>query len=72
MSDFAKFLEENGLSHRDFARSVSVDPSIVSRLAAGKMIPSLRLAARIERQTRGAIQATSWVKDEPSSFRGGR
>jgi len=64
MSSFASFLKRSGLSHRDFAKKVQVDPSIISRLSTGKMTPSLKLAARIERTTQGEIGATSWIKDD--------
>ncbi len=64
MSSFVSFLKCSGLSHRDFAKKVQVDPSIISRLSTGKMTPSLKLAARIERITQGQIGATSWIKDD--------
>lgn len=64
MSIFASFLKRSGLSHRDFAKKVQVDPSIISRLTTGKMTPSLKLAAKIERTTQGEIRATSWINED--------
>ena len=64
MSSFVSFLKCSGLSHRDFAKKVQVDPSIISRLTTGKMTPSLKLAAKIERITQGEIRATSWINED--------
>lgn len=49
------------MSQRQFASLLDVDPSIVSRLVRDEMRPSLELAAKIERFTRGKVKAVSWV-----------
>ena len=63
MSNLSSFLESNGISQRKFAGEIDVDPSIVSRLCKKLMRPSLELAFVIERQTGGAVPASSWVED---------
>lgn len=61
MMNLHTYLQERGISQRDFARLIGVDPGIVSRLSRGLMRPSLELAAKIETATRGKIKAVSWV-----------
>lgn len=63
MSRFNAYLKTHDLTFRAFAVQVGVDPSIVSKLAAGKIRPSLLLAARIERATTGEVSAVGWVED---------
>mgnify|MGYP000330001373 CR=1 FL=1 len=61
MENLATYLNSRGISQREFARLLGVDPSIVSRLVHGLMRPSLELAVKIERLTSGRIKAASWV-----------
>lgn len=61
MENLASYLDTRGISQREFARLLDVDPSIVSRLVHGQMRPGLELAFRIERLTKGRIKAASWV-----------
>ena len=61
MDSLATYLNSRGISQREFALLLSVDPSIVSRLVRGLMRPSLELAVKIERLTSGCIKAASWV-----------
>lgn len=61
MENLATYLKSRGISQREFARLLGVDPSIVSRLVHDLMRPSLELAVRIERLTNGLVTAASWV-----------
>lgn len=63
MSSLSTYRAENGVSQRSFAKMIGVDQSIVSRLENG-MVPSLTLAARIERATSGKVPALSWIKED--------
>lgn len=49
----------------DVAKLLGCNPSYVSLLEGGRRLPSLRLAARIERLTRrwarGPIMAADWI-----------
>jgi len=47
------------------ARRCEYDRSNFHRLLSGKLMPSLALAARIERETNGAIPAVAWVDPAP-------
>lgn len=62
----AAFLVLAGRSRRQIAiAELEVDPSYLTHLAAGRMRPGLRVAAAIERLTRGApggpIKAEDWL-----------
>jgi DNA-binding transcriptional regulator YdaS (Cro superfamily) len=61
MMTLSSYLTENKIKQREFAVQIAVHPSIVSRLTAGQMSPSLELAFAIERETRGAVPAASWL-----------
>ena len=43
------------------ARTLGVPVSTVTRLANGQRGPSLRMADRIEKATRGRVSAKSWL-----------
>ncbi|MWP39869.1 helix-turn-helix domain-containing protein [Rhodobacter sphaeroides] len=59
----ASYLTIHGISQRAFARAVNVDPSMISRLLRGAVRPGLELAVAIERETRGAVLASSWIPE---------
>ena len=61
MTALATHLSDQKISQRAFAVRLGVDPSIVSRLVNDLMRPSLELAVQIERETGGAVPATSWI-----------
>ncbi|MFQ1700797.1 helix-turn-helix domain-containing protein [Loktanella agnita] len=65
MGTLLDYLKDQKISQRAFARSVGVDPSIISRLAHRSMRPSLDLAVTIERQTGGRVRAASWIEPVP-------
>lgn len=61
MMTLSEYLAENGISQAAFANEIKVKQATVSRLARNMMRPSLELAVSIERTTRGAVAAASWV-----------
>ena len=55
------WLQDENISQAEMARRCEYDRSNFHRLLSGKLSPSLVLAARIERETRGAIPAVAWA-----------
>ena len=55
------WLQAQNISQAEMARRCEYDRSNFHRLLSGKLSPSLVLAARIERETNGAIPAVSWA-----------
>ena len=67
MENLSHYAKETGLSQRELAKRLGVDPSIVSRLMNGQMRPGLELAVRIQRLTDGRVVASSWVDNSETS-----
>ena len=61
MIKLTKYLEEAKLGQAVFAEGIGVTQATVSRLARGKMVPSLELALAIENATGGKVPMSSWV-----------
>lgn len=61
MTHFKKYLRESNSLQSDFANKIGVKQSTVSRLSSGTTKPSLELAVIIERETGGAVPASSWI-----------
>jgi transcriptional regulator with XRE-family HTH domain len=57
----AALLRAENISQAEMARRCGYDRSNFHRLLSGKLSPSLTLAARIERETNGAIPAVAWA-----------
>lgn len=64
MTQLAQYLTENGISQRQFAETVNLDPSVVSRFLRNEARPGLDTAFAIERATGGRVKAESWTKSE--------
>lgn len=62
MNQLALYLSTNSISQRQFAESISLDPSVVSRFLRGEARPGLDTAFLIERATGGEVKAESWAK----------
>ncbi|WP_274655650.1 helix-turn-helix domain-containing protein [Halocynthiibacter sp. C4] len=56
------YLQEKGVSQRDFAAQVGSYQSVISRLLRGTLRPSLDLAYRIDVATGGAVGMSSWAE----------
>ena len=61
MSKLQDYLTQNGIRQSVFAASVGTTQATISKLAADAIRPSLELAVAIERETGGAILASSWI-----------
>ena len=58
------FLEQRGLSHREFAEAIKVSPGAVSFWFSKGTLPAWIQRRRIERFTRGQIPASAWESKE--------
>ncbi|MCB1343352.1 MAG: helix-turn-helix transcriptional regulator [Pseudooceanicola sp.] len=58
MHPLTRYRRDNGISQRDFAQMVGVDQSVVSRIEARSVSPSLNLAIRIQVMTSGKVTAS--------------
>lgn len=47
----------------DFAAQVRVSSATISLLCSGERMPSVELAQRIEKATRGQVKLGDWVKE---------
>ena len=63
MKTLSEHIKDAGTTQREFARSVDISPSYLCEILAGAKTPGLELAVKIERATRGAVTAVSWVPD---------
>lgn len=72
---------QTGLSRTQFAAALGISRSHLSALEAGRKVPSLDLAVRIQRLTKNRVPAESWVADQnimaggqacPEGIAGGR
>lgn len=61
MTSLARYLKANELTDAAFALTVGRERSVITKLRHGKASPSLELAFLIERETAGAVPASSWV-----------
>ena len=59
MKTLAQYLKDENLTQAAFAARVGVKQATVSKLCAGKK-PSLELACRIDRETKGAVPPAVW------------
>jgi transcriptional regulator with XRE-family HTH domain len=56
------WLKAAKISQAEMARRCEYDRSNFHRVLNGNLMPSLSLAARIERETGGAIPAAAWAE----------
>jgi transcriptional regulator with XRE-family HTH domain len=57
----AVYIFDNDLKKSDFAESLGVVPSMLSKILSGDRQPSLDQAAKIEKITVGAIRMQDWA-----------
>lgn len=62
----SEYLTKTGTSQRAFADKLGVSPSYLNELVKNLKQPRLDLAFRIERITKGAVPARSWIKGGPA------
>jgi transcriptional regulator with XRE-family HTH domain len=61
----AKHLTVSGQSLRDFAAKVGTSASLVSMWRAGKRVPGIEFALKIERATKGRVRLRDWLREVP-------
>ena len=61
------YLETAGLTQAEFASRIGTTHATISRLIAGKFLPSLKLAVAIERASGDIVKANSWVPLEKAA-----
>lgn len=63
--DLKQYLEENGLSQREFGERIGVRQSVVSRWVSGKAYPDWECSLpRIVKVTGGAVDANSFLRSD--------
>lgn len=60
---FREFIIASGKTRSSWASTLCISGGYLSDILNGKKRPSLDLAVRIERETRGAVPVASWVGD---------
>jgi len=63
MKDLTEYRKARNMGQRALAELLGVKQSTICRIETGAARPSLDLAGRIERLTKGKIKASSWVSD---------
>lgn len=61
MENLTSYLKSKGLSQKQFAESVGITQSSLSKMCAGLIMPSLDTAIRIAKETSGAVPADCWA-----------
>lgn len=61
----AAYLKRSRRTYAEFARAVDADRSQIYRCAKSLRRPGLELALRIERESGGAVPASSWAEPSP-------
>ena len=60
----AEYLNENDLTHEDFARKSGVSRPVISKICVNIQRASMEAAIRIHRATKGKVTFTDLVGDE--------
>lgn len=60
--DIAAYMKDKELTDAEFAARIGVDRSVVTKLRAGKIAPSLKTAGRIIEATSGAVTLESLLR----------
>ena len=58
------WLRETGMPRSELAELIGVTVAHISLLCSGRSLPSIRVAAAIERETVGAVRARDFVDEE--------
>lgn len=66
MAKLSEFLtaRRKPTTQADWAKRFGISRSYLSELMSGKYTPSLKLAKRIQEQTKGRVPMSSWVRDD--------
>ena len=61
MKAFRAWVEATGWSQKELAEALGVSQAHVSRILAGRRVPSDRLKVRIAEKSGGAVPASDWL-----------
>lgn len=64
---FKDAIASSGKSRAEWAAELQISEAFLSQIVNGRKRPSLDVAFRIERATNGAVPASSWATDHPTS-----
>ena len=64
MSTLSEYLKSERISQSAFASQIGITQSVVSKLAAGVVTPSLATALRIEAVTGGKVRPCDLIRDD--------
>lgn len=67
MMNLRQYLAQANRSQSEFARQIGVSRSYLSEIASGAKLPSLTVAAAIERETGGKVSAMSFIPSKQAS-----
>jgi DNA-binding XRE family transcriptional regulator len=62
LSKFGQYLKKQAITAALAAEELDVTTSYINALAAGTMTPGLKLAIEIQKWSRSAVLAASWIK----------
>ena len=60
--ELAKYLEDEDIEQKDFAKTAKIDPAHLNHLLKGRKRPSLDSAVNIEAATEGKVLPKNWCK----------
>ncbi|MEC7763356.1 MAG: helix-turn-helix transcriptional regulator [Pseudomonadota bacterium] len=63
MNKLKAHLSSSGRTQSQLANAIGISRAYMSEIVNGSKVPSLTLAFAIERETSGAVPASSWVED---------
>ena len=64
MNKLSKYLEDNGIMHKFFAKKIGVSTTTLSHILKNIRMPTLKTAIRIREETKEKISVDDWVKTE--------
>lgn len=65
----AQYLEKEGISQKHFAKKIGVSEQMLSYIVNKKnFIPTLKMAAAIEKASYGKLPITIWLSNEKDSI----
>jgi DNA-binding XRE family transcriptional regulator len=56
-----QYMAENDLTETDMAKKLKRHRSIVGKYCADKVTPTLKMALKIEKLTKGAVTVQDWI-----------
>ena len=67
MKKLQTYINENGLKHSWFAGKIGISPTQLSYLLNNHRKPSLQLAVKIDRETKGKVSVYDWELIHPKN-----